>query len=444
MKPDTEKVFETILDSIADGVFTVNKDWEITYFNRAAEDITGIQRVEALGKRCSDVFHASICQTECALRRAMDTGKDVIDKKIDILNAAGEKIPVSISASVLRDSKGKAVGGVETFRDLSPVEALRKELESRYTFMDIVTKDKRLLAIIDQLPDIADSNASVLIQGPSGSGKELFARAIHYLSPRKDREMVALNCGAIPETLLESELFGYVRGAFTGAERDKPGKIAAANGSTLFLDEVGTLPKGAQVKLLRVLEERTFEPLGSNKSVKADIRVISATSADLKGMMERGEFRDDLYWRLNVVRIELPPLSKRREDIPLLVEHFVRRFNNKSGKFIEGVGPDAMEILLRHDYPGNVRELENAIEHAFVLCRGGLIEPRHLPVEMVQSGRSPGRAGALPEDSIEEMEIRAIRNALEKSGGHRGRAARILGINPSTLWRKMKRYGIKW
>ncbi len=447
MKPDTEKVFETILDSIADGVFTVNKDWAITYFNRAAEDITGIPRAEAVGKRCSDVFHASICQTECALRQAMDTGKDVIDKKIDIINADGEKIPVSISASVLRDSQGNAIGGVETFRDLSPMEALRRELEARYTFMDIVTKDKRLLTIIDQLPDIAQSSASVLIQGPSGSGKELFAQAIHYLSPRKDKEIVAVNCGAIPQTLLESELFGYVKGAFTGADRNKPGKISAADGSTLFLDEVGTLPKDAQVKLLRALEEKTYQPLGSNKSVKADIRVISATSADLKGMMERGEFRDDLYWRLNVVKIDLPPLSKRREDIPLLVERFLRRFNNKTGKAIDGVSPAAIEILLRHDYPGNVRELENAIEHAFVLCRGNMIEPGHLPPEMTASAQPVEETGSgsegASESTIEEMEIRAIRDALEKTGGHRGKTAQILGINPSTLWRKMKRYNIK-
>lgn len=445
MKADREKVFEAILDSIADGVFTIDADWKITYFNRAAERITGVPCKEAVGKRCSDVFHANICQTDCALRQAMETGNQVIDKKIDILNASGEKVPISISASVLYDSKGASIGGVETFRDLSAMEALRKELEARYTFMDIVTKNKGLLAIIGQLPDIAVSDAAVLIEGPSGSGKELFARAIHNMSSRKDRDMVTVNCGAIPETLVESELFGYVKGAFTGADRDHPGRLAAANGSTLFLDEIGTLPQGTQVKLLRALQEKTYEPLGSNKTAKADIRVISATSANLKGMIAKGEFREDLYWRLNVIRIELPSLSKRREDIPLLVEHFIRKFNIKTGKDIEKISQDALEILMLHEYSGNIRELENAIAHAFVLCRGALIEPQHLPPGMLDHEKSARKQEATPSafNSLEEMEISAIKDALRQAGGQRARAAEILAINPSTLWRKMKRHNIK-
>jgi len=440
MHPDREKVFEAILDSIADGVFTVDNEWRITYFNRAAERITGIPMKEALGKRCSDVFCANICQTECALREAMDTGGEIIDKKIDIINAEGQKVPISISASVLHDSENNIVGGVETFRDLSAMEALRKELESKYTFMDIVTKEKGLLDIIKQLPDVAASDASVLIQGPSGSGKELFARAIHNMSKRADKEMVTVNCGAIPETLVESELFGYARGAFTGADKDKPGRIAVADGSTLFLDEVGTLPMSAQVKILRVLQNKTYEPLGTNETRTADIRVISATSADLKNMISNEEFREDLYWRLNVIRLELPPLSGRREDIPLLVEHFIDKFRGKTGKHIEAVSQEALELLMRHEYSGNIRELENAIEHAFVLCRGNIIEPGHLPPEMLES---------VPESvvtntgSIEKMEVHAIKDALRKTEGHKSRAAEILGINPSTLWRKMKKYNIK-
>jgi len=431
------------LDSIADGVFTVDSEWNITYFNKAAERITGIPGEEAIGKRCSDVFHADICQTECALRQAMAGDRDIIDRRIDILNARGENVPVSISASVLRDSDGAPIGGVETFRDLSQMEELRKELEARYTFMDIVTKDKRLLSVIEQLPDIASSDAAVLIQGPSGSGKELFARAIHNLSPRKKKNMVTVNCGAIPETLVESELFGYVRGAFTGADKDKPGRLAAADGGTLFLDEVGTLPSAMQVKLLRVLQDKTYEPLGSNKTQKADIRIISATSADLKGMIANHEFREDLYWRLNVVRIELPPLVEKREDIPLLIEHFIRHFNRKMGKRIEGIDPEAMEVLMRHDYPGNIRELENAIEHAFVLCRGTTIEPSNLPAEMVERVGIGEKTVGATVGSIEKLEVRAIRDALRAAGGNRAEAAEILGIHTTTLWRKMKKYEIK-
>lgn len=440
---DREKTFEAILDSIADGVFTVDENWRITYFNRAAEKITGVPREEAVGKKCSDVFHANICQTKCALKKAIETGREIISQKVDILNAKGEKVPISISASVLKDARGRAAGGVETFRDLSAVVALRKELEGRYTFMDIVTKNKRLLNLIEQLPQIAQSDSAVLICGPSGSGKELFARAIHNLSARKKRAMVVVNCGAIPETLVESELFGYVKGAFTGAGRDKPGKLDAADGSTLFLDEIGTLPQSAQAKLLRVLQDKTYEPLGSNKTKKADVRIISATSADLLGMMKAGQFREDLYWRLNVIRIDLPPLNERKEDIPLLVEHFINKLKLKSGKNIEEISPQALEVLMNHYYSGNVRELENAIEHAFALCPGGTIEPAHLPSSISGEERGLGWRLESAGVSLEELEKKAVLDALRRAGGNRKKAAELLGVHPTTLWRKIKRYKLQ-
>lgn len=443
---DREKTFEAILDSIADGVFTVDKSWRITYFNRSAEKITGVPRDEAIGKRCSDVFHTNICQTKCALKKAMESGREIISQKVDILNAKGERVPISISASVLKDAHGRAVGGVETFRDLSAVVALRKELEGRYTFMDIVTKNKRLLDIIQQLPQIAQSDSAVLICGPSGSGKELFARAIHNLSSRKKKAMVVVNCGAIPETLVESELFGYVKGAFTGAQKDKAGKLDIADGSTLFLDEIGTLPPSAQVKLLRVLQDKTYEPLGSNKTKKADVRIISATSADLAEMMRTGQFREDLYWRLNVIRIDLPPLNERREDIPLLVEHFINKLKSKTGKDIDSISPQALELLMKHNYSGNVRELENAVEHAFALCSGNMIEVAHLPSSIATGTDFIHEASFLmPKTNLtlEQMEREAISEALKKTGGNRKKTAELLGLHPTTLWRKMKRYKLQ-
>mgnify|MGYP005831347317 CR=1 FL=1 len=443
---DKEKTFEAILDSIADGVFTVDKNWRITYFNRAAEKITGVPREEALGKRCSDVFHVNICQTKCALRKAMETGREIISQKVDILNAKGEKVPISISASVLKNAQGRQTGGVETFRDLSAVVALRKELEGRYTFMDIVTKNRRLLNIMEQLPQIAQSDSSVLICGPSGSGKELFARAIHNLSVRKRRAMVVVNCGAIPETLIESELFGYVRGAFTGAQKDKPGKLDAADGSTLFLDEIGTLPQSAQAKLLRVLQDKTYEPLGSNKTKKSDVRIISATSADLLHMIKAGQFREDLYWRLNVIRIDLPPLNERKEDVPLLVEHFINKLKSRTGRSIESISPQALELLMNHEYSGNVRELENAIEHAFVLCGGDTIEVSHLPPSISSQKKffeQDLSSSAEIAFSLAQLELNAITAALKRANGNLKDAARLLGIHPTTLWRKMKRYKLQ-
>lgn len=449
-----ENFLSTILDSIADGVFTVDRDNRITSFNRAAERITGFSREEAVGQYCFDVFRANICQSDCALRHTLQTGEEVINRSANIVAKDGRLVPISISTALLRDERGEVIGGVETFRDLSAIEVLRKELTQRYSFEDIVSKNHRMLEIFRILPDVAESDCTVLIQGPSGSGKELLARAIHNLSRRREGPYVAVNCAALPETLLESELFGYVKGAFTGAERDKPGRFALAEGGTLLLDEVGDLAPSLQVKLLRVLEERTYEPLGATAPVKADVRIIAATHRDLDRLVQEGAFRQDLYYRLNVVRLQLPPLRERREDIPLLVEHFIRTLSLRTGKEITGVTPEVMEVLMRHDFPGNVRELENILEHAFVLCRGGLIGLEHLPAE-VRSGGGAGPAGvaasaevpsaaggASGSASLAELERRAIESALRKHGGNRAAAARELGIHRTTLWRKMRRYGL--
>ena len=440
-----EPFLHTILDSVADGVFTVDLDFRITSFNRAAERILGLSRHQAIGQKCCEVFRADICQNACALQKTLETGSQIIDRPVSILNSRARRMPISISTAVLRDADGRVMGGVETFRDLSALEELRKKIQQSYSYEDIISKNHRIQAIFNLLPDIAESDSTILIQGPSGTGKELFARAIHNLSPRKRGPYVVVNCGALPDTLLESELFGHVKGAFTDAARDKPGRFARAEGGTLFLDEVGDLSFSMQVRLLRVLQEREYEPLGGTRTVKADVRILAATHHDLYAMVREKRFREDLYYRLNVVRLLLPPLRDRREDIPLLIPHFLGQFNLRMGKNLTGVSEDVLQCLMEYDYPGNVRELENIVEHACVLCRGRVIELAHLPPEVrgtFQETHAEGseRTEGLP--VLKASEIQLIREALAKHGGNRVRAAQELGLHKTTLWRKMKRYGI--
>lgn len=439
-----EQIFNIIFDSIADGVFTINKDRVITSFNRAAEKIIGISRKEAIGHYCYDVLRANICQTSCALEKTLKTGKQTINFPVNVLNSEGEEIPISISTAILRDEKGKIIGGVETFRDLSAIEELKKRLSRQYTFEDIISTNHEIQKIFNILPEIAESDSTALIQGPSGSGKELFARAIHNLSNRRKKPYIVVNCGALPDTLLESELFGYVKGAFTDARKDKPGRFARAEGGTIFLDEVGSISPALQVRLLRVLQEKEYEPLGATAPLKADVRVVAATNKNLADLVKEGTFRDDLYYRLNVIKIELPPLCQRREDIPLLIEHFIRSFNHKKGKNISGVSNDVLDFLMGYDFPGNIRELENIIEHAFVLCRGAVIEIEHLPKELVEGFRPRSREAKKLPNRFQKAEAEVIIETLQKYKGHRARAAEELGVDKSTLWRKMKKFGIKY
>jgi PAS domain S-box-containing protein len=429
--------FKKILDSVADGVFTVDRKMHITFFNRAASRITGVPPEEAIGRPCSEVFRADICQSTCALRRSFETGREIVNLRVEIRGVEGaRRIPISISTAVLRDEAGEIIGGVETFRDLSVEEELRKEIESRYTWQDIVSKNHRMQELFAILPNVAESESTVLIEGESGTGKELVARAIHDLSARRKGPYVAVNCAALPDTLLESELFGYVKGAFTDAKKDKPGRFARARGGTIFLDEVGSISPVLQVKLLRVIQERQYEPLGAVAQVPADVRIVAATNRDLASLLQEGAFRDDLYYRLNVVKIKLPPLRSRSEDIPLLAEHFVRRFNAKQRKAIAGLSEGALTVLMGHSWPGNVRELENVIEHAFVMCRKGLIQPDHLPRDL--RGR-PRAEGPSPLASAEKD---ALQQVLSRHRGDRGAAAAELGLHRTTLWRKLRRHGL--
>ncbi|MCD6404462.1 MAG: sigma 54-interacting transcriptional regulator [Planctomycetes bacterium] len=433
---------DAILDAIEDGVFTVSTDWRITYLNSAAEKITGVPREEALGRRCSEVLRANVCESACPLRETIATGKPVVNLTVYIVNALGKRVPISVSTGLLRDEKGHIIGGVETFRDLSVVEDLRKELAGRFSLGDIVSRSRAMASIFKILPDVAASTSTVLILGESGTGKELLARAVHDLGPRSSRPFIALSCGALPDTLLESELFGYVAGAFTDARGDKPGRFAAADGGTIFLDEIGDISPALQVRLLRVLQERTYEPLGSNEPVKANVRVIAATNRDLGRLVAEGAFRQDLYYRINVVSLTLPPLRERKEDIPLLVERFVDRFNHIQGRGVAGVSDSALALLMGYDFPGNIRELENIIERAFVLCGSGPVEPVHLPEEIAGGGKSALQlAGGTT--TLKEMERLFIEDALRKNSWNRAAAARQLGIHKSTLFRKIKAYDLQ-
>ncbi|MCK4301716.1 MAG: sigma 54-interacting transcriptional regulator, partial [candidate division Zixibacteria bacterium] len=297
-------------------------------------------------------------------------------------------------------------------------------------------KMQNLFAI---LPNIAESNTTVLIEGESGTGKELVARALHNLSHRKDKPIVAVNCGALPDTLLESELFGYKAGAFTDARKDKPGRFAMADAGTIFLDEIADISPALQVRLLRVIQERTYEPLGATESVKADVRIVTATNRDIEKLVSKGEFRQDLYYRINVVRIKLPPLRERKEDIPLLIDHFIRRFNNLKKKYISDISPDALAVLMDYEYPGNIRELENIIEHAFVLCQGTVISIDNLPEDVRPEEVKP----VAEVTSMGDLEAVFITQALRRNDFNRKRTAEELGMHKTTLWRKMKKLGIR-
>jgi len=431
-----------VLDSISEGVFTVDLDWRITSFNRAAEQITGIQRQNAVGKSCRDVLRADVCEKNCTLRTTIQTGTPIMNNTVHIIDAHGNRRAIAISTALLKDSKGKVIGGVETFRDMSMIEQLRKEIEGRYSCEDIISQSHKMQNLFAILPNIAESNTTILIEGESGTGKELFARAIHNLSFRKDKPFVAVNCGALPDTLLESELFGYKAGAFTDAKSDKPGRFAIAQGGSIFLDEIGDISPAVQVKLLRVLQDKTYEPVGAVSSVKADVRIITATNKKLDQLVKNQLFRDDLYYRINVMKLELPPLRDKKEDIPLLVDHFISKFNRLHNKNICCVTNEVTAALLAYDYPGNVRELENIIERCFVLCTGEIIEAKHLP-ESVCPALNPESSQDIETTTIKQMEIVLITQALRRNKGNKTAAAKELGIDKSTLFRKIKICNIK-
>jgi len=430
---------QIICDSLADGVFTVDMDWRITSFNRAAEKITGISREEAIGKRCHEVFRANVCETGCVIQKSIETGKTISDVPIYIVRADKKRIPITVNTALLKDSQGQVIGGVETFRDMTAITRLRQELAGHHTFDDILSKNDRILKLFNVLPQIAESDSTVLIEGATGTGKELFARAIHKHSYKKDGPFVAVNCGALPDTLIESELFGYKQGAFTDAKKDKPGRFALAENGTIFLDEIGDISRAIQVRLLRVLEEKAYEPLGSTTSVKTNARVVAATHRNMEERVAKGLFREDLFFRINVIKLSLPVLIERKEDIPLLVDHFIQKFNSLKGKDIVGLSQRATAAVMLYDWPGNVRELENAIEHAFVISREPVIHLTDLPESIrLRTGTFQIPTGL----TLKEIEKHAIYEALVRNKGRKMATARELGIDKNTLRRKIKRLGI--
>ena len=439
-KPSKHTDYQSILNSITDGVLTVDRDMIITSFNRAAEKITQVRQVEAIGRHCFEVMRAEVCESGCPIQKTFKTGKPCKNIPVFIVRADNKRIPISVTTGIVQDDKGNVIGGVETFRDLSELNKLRREFNKKHSFEDIVSKNHKMLQLFSILPQVAESHSTILIEGASGTGKELFARAIHNNSPRREAPFMAVNCGALPDTLIESELFGYQAGAFTDAKHNKPGRFALVRNGTIFLDEIGDISPAMQMRLLRVLENHTYSPLGATKALRMEARVIAATHRNLKEMIGDGQFREDLYFRINVVRLGLPPLVERKEDIPLLVDHFIERFNTITGKRIVGISQDALAALALYDWPGNVRELENAIEHAFVLCLDGMIRMEHLP-EQIQPQKEPILVPT--ETSLKAIEKQAIIRALNHNNWRKMATARELEIDKNTLRRKIQRYNIR-
>lgn len=432
-----------ILNSIADGVLTVDNEWRITSFNPAAEIITGNRVEDVLGKQCHEIMKSETCKTNCPLRKTMASKMPIYDYEIEIINAQGKIVPISVNTALLIDEQDNIIGGIETFRDLSIFKKLAEELHEKYSYEKIIGKDKKMQEVYGLLETISPINTTVLITGETGTGKELVARAIHHNSPRKHKPFVKIDCSAIPETLIESELFGYMKGAFTDARADKPGKFQLADKGTIFLDEIGNIPLSVQAKLLRIIEEQTFEPLGGVKTIGVDVRIIAATNLDLQKSIAQGTFRQDLYYRINVLTVTLPPLRARSGDIPQLVNHFITVFNEKFGKAISQLSQDAMDILIDYPWPGNVRQLEHAIEHAFIHCTGRTIQTRHLPEDIKQKSSPLIDKLLTKENPIDEIEKEVIIEALKRNHWDREKTAKILKISRITLWRKMRKYEIK-
>ncbi|MEJ5376102.1 MAG: sigma 54-interacting transcriptional regulator [bacterium] len=425
---------EQILEQLGEGVLIIDQHFRIVYFNARAEQITLHRRQDALGRTCREILGLANCQDGCPAARARQEGQSVIDYEAQITTRSGRQIPIHIRFSVLREPAGEFSGGIITIRDM-PSRGAQGEEAADYSFQGILSRNRRILQIFEVLPDVSRTDASVLLQGESGTGKELFATAIHNLSLRQKGPFIKLNCSAFPETLLESELFGYVKGAFTDARKDKPGMFQLAHGGTLFLDEVGDITPALQVKLLRVLQDGEFMPLGGTSPVRVDVRIISATNRRLEDLVREGRFRSDLYYRLNVVKFQLPPLRERPEDIPLLTRKILERFSSRLQSNARGISPEALALLQRYDFPGNVRELENILEHALIMCKEALIQPHHLPSYLLGIERE---LEAAKDTKMREVETRTILQVLRKHRGNKLKAARELGIHRTTLWRKLK------
>lgn len=432
----------TIVESVREGVITFDLQKNVTYANPAAETITGHRAGSMIGRKCRDILQSELCRRSCPVDDLMAGEKSHTERQTRIIDRSGTVKPVALSCDLLKDEDGRVTGVVETFRDLSDLETLRKQVTRDYAIEDIIGRSPPMRKILSFLPDMAESDSAVLVEGATGTGKEMVAKAIHRLSARKDGPFIAVNCAAMPDTLLESELFGHVRGAFTGAVKDRCGRFELAHGGTLFLDEIGTTSMAFQADLLRVLEDGKFTPLGSAAVRFADFRMIAAANEELLELIHQHRFRADLYYRIGVARIQLPPLAQRKEDIPILIDHFVQKFNLIKGRTVQGATAETIATLYDYPFPGNIRELENIIEFAFIRCKNDWIEVSHLPDDLETSASSrPTQWGAvLPPLELEEA--LKIRSVLDRCRGNRILAAKSLSISRSTLWRKIKKYDL--
>jgi PAS domain S-box-containing protein len=439
--------YQNILNSISLGIFTVDREWKITFFNKKAEDITGRKAADVIGHFCHDVFRGELCPDGCYIREAIESGKECSQGDVTILNKAEQKVFINVTGSVLTDEKGNIIGGLGSFRDRSLEISLEKKLKASYTLDDMIGRDEKIAKIFEMIPSVAESLCNVLILGETGTGKDLLARAIHNLSPRSAGPYIKVNCAALPEHLLESELFGYSKGAFTDAKRNKPGMFQLAQGGTIFLDEIGDLPIQLQSKILQVLDDKEFFPLGSTKPVRVDVRVLSSTNQDIKRMLESKLFRKDLYYRLNTMEITLPPLRERKSDIPLLVESILQELNHEMGKNVMNVSRVALQLFLNYHYPGNVRELKNILENAVALCENTTIHHYDLPQVLINEHSTDSLiSGPMPlSNSLKPLAVierKTILEFLDHCQWDMTETAKLLNIDKSTLWRKMKKYNL--
>lgn len=430
-----------IFNSNIEGTFTIDNDWFITSFNQSAEKITGFKASEAIGKKCRDIFKSTLCGNGCHMEQTMQKEKSTIGNELEIINKQGNKVPIKVNSGILLDNRNQKIGAVETFIDLTELKNLSSHIKQKLNYDTIIGKNKEMDKIYNLIDSVAQTDSTVLITGESGTGKELFARAIHLNSSRFAAPFIPLNCSAFAESLIESELFGHEKGAFTGAYTSKTGKFELAHNGTLFLDEVADISLPVQTKLLRVLETRQFERVGGNKSIKINVRIITATNKNLSDEVKAGRFREDLFYRINVVNIHLPPLRERMDDFSLLVNHFIQQFNKRFHKSVSHFSPEAYHLMEKNPWYGNIRELENVIEHCFVLCRNDIILTEHLPERLLQNHAN----GYTDFDALKEnMEKKMILQILENNDGSKIKTAQELNINPSTLWRKMKKYKISF